>query len=280
MVQIHQLVQEHEWFLRELIDLIKTGRSSEKLQQNVVPSVSVIDRLVVVILSNNMEHQYKTVIQEGCIEACLDLLENGTYEDNTGLQLDNSGVRFFNRQDAFEQTKQHFTKFETIAMQAISLLFLDERSRHWPLTLSKRICRHCLTYIYQKCYPNSHLSDPYSNLLPNIVVNSLSDLSENVYRRCSNKECNQARVGKKQRPNWDIMRTLDPNGPGLILIMPTLHQRLCRKTDKKHFIICDFLRKCGNGNRLRDKPFTRSDAKTRNCRKRKFGDQIQRRTHI
>ena len=59
-----------------------------------------------------------------------------------------------------------------------------------------------LTYIYQKCYPNSHLNDPYSNILPNIVVNPLSDLSENVYRRCSNKECNQARVGKKRDLIW------------------------------------------------------------------------------
>ena len=122
--------------------------------------MSVLDRLVVVILSNNMEHQYKTVIQEGCIEACLDLLENGTREHNiSGLQPDNSGgtkTGFFNRhnafltrQSAFEQTKHHFTKFETIAMQAISLLFLDERSRKWPLTLSKRICRHSLRIIYK-----------------------------------------------------------------------------------------------------------------------------------
>ena len=68
----------------------------EKLQQDVVPSISVLDRLIgkiltflkfteyffsVVILSNNLEHQYQKVMQEKCIEACLDSLENDLHKN-------------------------------------------------------------------------------------------------------------------------------------------------------------------------------------------------------
>ena len=38
----------------------------------------------------------------------------------------------------------HFVKFETIAMQAISLLFHDHRSAAWDVRLGKRVIRHCL----------------------------------------------------------------------------------------------------------------------------------------
>ena len=71
-----------------MIKLIKNGRTNEKLQQDVVPSISVLDRLIVVILSNQMDQQYTTVIKEGCIEACLDLLENGTREHCSDQQAD------------------------------------------------------------------------------------------------------------------------------------------------------------------------------------------------
>ena len=42
--------------------------------------LSVIDRLVVVILSNRKQKQYEIMMQEKCIETCLDLLENATQE--------------------------------------------------------------------------------------------------------------------------------------------------------------------------------------------------------
>ena len=133
----------------ELINLIKTGRTNEKLHQNVVPSISVVDRLVVVILSNNMERQYNTVMQEGCIESCLDLLENGTEEYQRGPGTGNGKYHLPYRQNAFARTRQHFIKFETIAMQAISLLFIDNRSEKWPCHLLHRICSHSLRIIYK-----------------------------------------------------------------------------------------------------------------------------------
>ena len=47
----------------------------------------------------------------------------------------------------FHWIKHHFMKFETIAMQAISLLFHDRRSTHWTNQLSKRVINHCLRKI-------------------------------------------------------------------------------------------------------------------------------------
>ena len=131
----------------ELINLIKNGRTNVKLQQNAVPSISVIDRLVVVILSNNLENQYNMIMQEGCIEACLDLLENGTEELQIKKQYGKYHLPY--RQDAFDRTRQHFSKFETIAMQAISLLFNDNRAEKWPRHLLHRICSHSLRIIYK-----------------------------------------------------------------------------------------------------------------------------------
>ena len=70
---------------------------------------------------------------ENCIEACLDSLENGL-EKNSRIDL---------------EIKHHFMKFETIAMQAISLLFSDCRSSEWPYKLLERICRHCLRIVHR-----------------------------------------------------------------------------------------------------------------------------------
>ena len=39
-------LQEQSWFLRDLIALIRGGKTNEKLQQDVVPSISVLDRLI------------------------------------------------------------------------------------------------------------------------------------------------------------------------------------------------------------------------------------------
>ena len=47
----------------------------------------------------------------------------------------------------FHLIKHHFMKFETIAMQAISLLFHDTRSKHWSNQLSKRVINHCLRIV-------------------------------------------------------------------------------------------------------------------------------------
>ena len=42
--------KEKSWFLRDLIELIRPGKlaekTSERLQQDVVPSISVLDRLI------------------------------------------------------------------------------------------------------------------------------------------------------------------------------------------------------------------------------------------
>ena len=40
-------------------------------------------------------------------------------------------------------------KFETIAMQAISLLFSDSRSEQWPRELLIRICEHCVKILHR-----------------------------------------------------------------------------------------------------------------------------------
>ena len=53
------------------------------------------------------------------------------------------------RETAFEATKVHFIKFETISMQAISLLFLDSSAENWPKELSSRICKHCIRIVYK-----------------------------------------------------------------------------------------------------------------------------------
>ena len=53
------------------------------------------------------------------------------------------------RETAFVATKVHFIKFETISMQAISLLFLDSSAENWPKELSSRICKHCIRIVYK-----------------------------------------------------------------------------------------------------------------------------------
>merc|ERR1712106_917687 len=140
------VLMRKSWFLTDIIRLINTGRivnktEVEKLRQDVVPSISVLDRLIVVILSNNLEHQYQKVMQEKCIEACLDSLENDLHK-NFG-----NGRTSPNRPQEsalLDEYKAHFVKFETIAMQAISLLFHDHRSAAWDVRLGKRVIRHCL----------------------------------------------------------------------------------------------------------------------------------------
>lgn len=345
------VLREHEWFLIELVKLIKTGRSNEKLQQTVVPSISVLDRLVVVILSNKMERQYDTVMREECIESCLHLLENGT--DEHQIKPKNAKYNFDNRKSAFTQTRPHFAKFETISMQAISLLFLDDRSSKWHKKLLRRICTHslrnvykwtdkraneenrnnldsstllftlsiivkalsikdlseyirkwltegnlilriikntteiksdqngkhliiadiwappqrsiehgraivnALTYVYHKCYPDSRLPEPYQDKLPGSITDPLAELSENVYRRCSNKTCQ-----RRERP--DNRFEIKCRRCGVTLYCSDK----CRNKDTTHSPICKFLRKENPG-----KPFTRLDA--HNSRKRKFGNSIK-----
>jgi hypothetical protein len=40
------VLRQQSWFLRETINLIRCGKTDEKLQQDVVPSISVLDRLI------------------------------------------------------------------------------------------------------------------------------------------------------------------------------------------------------------------------------------------
>lgn len=134
------VLNRHEWFLRALIQLIREGVTSEKMQQNVVPSISVLDRLVVVILSKAMNKKYEVLMREQAMEACLTLLETGTVE----LQAAHMQVG----DHMIDDSRSHFMKFETIAMQAISLLFNDYRSTYWDPKLLTRICRHCFRVLY------------------------------------------------------------------------------------------------------------------------------------
>jgi hypothetical protein len=79
---------------------------------------------------------------ENCIEACLESLEKGL---DIFLMTDNiHGEAFRN-----DEIKHHFMKFETIAMQAISLLFSDSRSEQWPRELLIRICEHCIKILHR-----------------------------------------------------------------------------------------------------------------------------------
>jgi len=134
------VLKEKSWFLRDLIELIRPGKLAEKtterLQQDVVPSISVLDRLIVVILSNDLDRQYDIIMDENCIEACLESLENGI----SRLMKSGSGSNF-----SFSDDEK---KFETIAMQAISLLFHDTRSANWSKQLSKRVINHCLRILF------------------------------------------------------------------------------------------------------------------------------------
>jgi hypothetical protein len=198
-------------------------------------------------------------------------------------------IKSYHKIEKLEQ--HHFMKFETIAMQAISLLFSDSRSEQWPRELLIRICEHCikilhrwklktnpreteqlsripmsfnssallftitilvkasqmhrghflhryvdywlnesnlllkvikhlvhvkfdddgnqflaydeslapgvhnnqhiqiinsLVYLYNRHYDGFTLAEPYDDRLPRAIVEPLKDLSENVYRRCSN----------------------------------------------------------------------------------------------
>ena len=125
---------------------------------------------LVVILSNDLDRQYDIIMDENCIEACLESLENGI----SRLMKSGSGSNFSFSDDekkenmkqfiifnpswhhsdlwphtwpasmTFHWIKHHFMKFETIAMQAISLLFHDTRSANWSKQLSKRVINHCL----------------------------------------------------------------------------------------------------------------------------------------
>ena len=124
------------------------------------------------ILSNDLDRQYDIIMDENCIEACLESLENGI----SRLMKSGSGSNFSFSDDekkenmkqfisptrpcsdltfdltwparmTFHWIKHHFMKFETIAMQAISLLFHDTRSAHWSNQLSKRVINHCLRIV-------------------------------------------------------------------------------------------------------------------------------------
>jgi len=119
-----------------------------------------------------------------------------------------------------------------------------------------------LSYIYQKCFPKSCVPEPYSDSLPRTITHPLGDLSEAVYRRCSNTTCDN-------RECVDEIYTVNCRR----CFVPSYCSHSCRKADHRHGNICDFLRSCGNGKR--QKPFTRRDA--RYSRKRKFGDSIKNR---
>ena len=97
--------------MRALIQLIREGVTSEKMQQNVVPSISVLDRLVVVILSKAMNKKYEVLMREQAMEACLTLLENGTVE------LQAAAHNQVGDHMIIDDSRSHFMKFETIAMQ-------------------------------------------------------------------------------------------------------------------------------------------------------------------
>ena len=78
----------------------------------------MLDRLVVVILSKAMNKKYEVLMREQALEACLTLLETGTVE----LQAAHMQVG----DHMIDDSRSHFMKFETIAMQG-KPLFMGKR---------------------------------------------------------------------------------------------------------------------------------------------------------
>lgn len=113
---IEKVILEHQpWFLEELISMIKNG----ELQCDMVPAVSVLDRIVVVILTDRLKGPYEQLLNLKFIESCLKRLTCSKFS---------SQVMYL-----------HFVKFQTISMQAIALLCADEQSKDWTKELQDSI---------------------------------------------------------------------------------------------------------------------------------------------
>uniref|UniRef100_H2XK28 Uncharacterized protein n=3 Tax=Ciona intestinalis TaxID=7719 RepID=H2XK28_CIOIN len=69
---IEKIVLERQpWFLEKLVTLIKSG----DLQCDMVPAISVLDRLIVVILSENMKLPYEQLIKLDFVTMCIHRLQ-------------------------------------------------------------------------------------------------------------------------------------------------------------------------------------------------------------
>uniref|UniRef100_H2Y8L7 Uncharacterized protein n=1 Tax=Ciona savignyi TaxID=51511 RepID=H2Y8L7_CIOSA len=113
---IEKIVLERQpWFLEKLVSLIDDG----DLQCDMVPAVSVLDRLVVVILSENMKVPYEQLIKLDFISICMRRLHTEAFTcPNIYL---------------------HFVKFRTIAMQAVALMCANVESAKWQLKHQEQV---------------------------------------------------------------------------------------------------------------------------------------------
>ncbi|XP_077969630.1 uncharacterized protein LOC120330631 [Styela clava] len=112
------VLSRQSWFLDKLVKMVNEG----DLQCDMVPAISVIDRLVVVILAENMNAAYKQLMDSNFISICIDQLQSPKGKN--------------------EMSKLHFIKFQTIAMQALALLCQDDRSAKWEKVLQERVFSH------------------------------------------------------------------------------------------------------------------------------------------
>jgi len=119
---IEKVILEHQpWFLEELVSMIKNG----ELQCDMVPAVSVLDRIVVVILTDRLQGPYDQLLRLKFIQVCLKRLTSSKFSTQV--------------------VYLHFVKFQTISMQAIALLCADEQSRGW----SKELQDDIFNYAYR-----------------------------------------------------------------------------------------------------------------------------------
>lgn len=109
------VLEKQPWFLDALISMVEKG----DLQCDMVPAISVLDRLVVVILSEKMDVPYQQLMKRNFLNICLNRLNSNDYRSQS-IYL-------------------HFIKFQTITMQAVALLCADEQSVLWPETLKEEI---------------------------------------------------------------------------------------------------------------------------------------------
>ncbi|CAK8697114.1 unnamed protein product [Clavelina lepadiformis] len=113
------VLRRQPWFLKKLISMVEQG----DLQCDMVPAISVLDRLVVVILSEKLENSYQQLMELKFIDMCLNGLQCATF--------------------TCAKKYLHFVKFQTIAMQAIALLCADGQSKTWSSELQERVFTYC-----------------------------------------------------------------------------------------------------------------------------------------
>lgn len=106
------------WFLEKLVKMVEGG----DLQCDMVPAISVVDRLIVVVLSDNMEAVYKQLQDLDFVTICVSQLQE--------------------KQKSHGATRLHYIKFQTIAMQALALLCQDIRSTTWPERVQEKVFSH------------------------------------------------------------------------------------------------------------------------------------------